>query len=795
MKTTLNWLRDYCDIDVSVEELCARLVNAGFEVEEVKYLGEGFSNVVVGKITKISKHPDADKLQICELDVGDEILQIVTGATNVQVGDVVPVAKHNSTLPCGKHITKGKLRGVESCGMLCGGEEMCINNSVYPNAEFDGIAQLNKDEQIGQDIVKVLGLDDYLLDISITPNRPDCGSIYGIAREIAVILNKPLKPIDVSFTPSIDKCACEYVDVKVQSPELCPNYTLSVVDNCIIEPSPMWLTRRLFALGLRSINNYVDITNYVLMELGQPMHAFDYADLTDHTIIVRRANEGEKIIPLDNKEYALTKECLVIADKNRAIGLAGIMGGANSGIKPTTARVAFESVVFSKENIRKNSKMLGIHSDSSARYEKGIDDFTSLLATNRALHLIEQLNCGKIVKGQVHIGNYSTKRKLTFNYDEFERILGIIIPQEAIIDILNRLNISTTIVNGVVDCLIPEYRQDVSLPCDIIEDVIRLYGYDKLTSTLLNGTNITFGGKTTDRVVADKIKNILIGLGFNETITYSFGGKQLFDKLSLTKNADLTKNIRIINPLGEEFSIMRSTLDANMLDIFSTNALKGNFDLSLFEYGKVYIPKSLPLEELPYEIKQLCFAVTANDGFYVVKDICLEILASLGVDIDKLVLKASKVEHLHPNISCEVYYDDILLAYCGQVHPTVLDNFDLKEVAIANLNITNILNFYSTAIKYRTISKFPAIDRDFALVVEEKVTAKEIIDIIKNSCKHCESVNVFDVYKGAQIEKGKKSVALSVKFRGEKTLQESDIEHEINKCLSILKDKVGATLR
>ena len=794
MKLPISWLKEYVDIgDITPIELCEKLVNAGFEVEEIIYRGEGMSNVVVGRILDISKHPDADKLLVCRIDIGKEVLQIVTGAPNVFIGAVVPVATHNSYLPCGKHITRGSLRGVESNGMLCGGEELCVTEDIYHGASVDGILILNDNEIIGEDMVKVLGLDDYVLDISITANRPDCGSVYGMCREIAGILGNQCKELDLTYNITVDKDIKQYVNVKVYDVDLCTNYAMSVVDNVTIAQSPLWLTRRLSAVGLRGINNLVDITNYVLIELGQPMHAFDYADITDKTIIVRRANKGENITLLDDKEYSLGEQMLVIADKTKPVGLAGIMGGVKSGIKQDTKTVAFESAIFAKGSIRHTSKDLNVRSDSSARFERGLDDYTSLLALDRALHLVQQLKCGQVVKGQIKIGEYTGLREIKFDKSRIVKLLGIEVPDKDIVRILNGLGILATIEKTTLNCIIPPYRADLTRPCDLIEEIIRIYGYSHITPTLLEDCRITIGGRSSVDTDINKIKGLLVSCGYNEIVTYSFGGRLTYEKLSVDKNADLSNNIKLLNPLGEEFSLMRRTLVADMLEVIAGNQSRHNEQLSLFELAKVYLTDKLPLESLPIEQRRLCVASTCQDAFYTVKDDLLSLLARMGIDAS---VTSCQCEYLHPNISASLMCGDRVIGSVGLVHPTVADNYNIKSaVCVAELDVDTILSVKDDNIKYKSVPRFPAIERDFALVADIDMQSGKIIELIRKYCKHSESARVFDVYCGDQVGNNKKSIAINVVFRGEGTLTDSDIEGEIKKCLSELNRQLNVVLR
>lgn len=792
MKTTLSWLKEYVDIDIDIKTLCQKLVSAGFEVEETSYLGENLSNVIVGKVVSIEKHPDADRLRVCQIDVGRETVQIVTGASNVREGDVVPAALHSSCLPCGKRITRGKLRGVESNGMLCGGEELGINDDVYPGASVDGILILSPDEPLGADVKEVLGLDDYLLDVSITSNRPDAGSVYGLAREIAVVLGKKLKPADINFSAKKGS-AEDYLYVEVSAKDLCPSYNAAVVTDAEISRSPVWMTRRLHFAGLRSINAFVDITNYVLLEMGQPMHAFDYSELTDKTIVVRRAKADEKITLLDEKEYALDTNSLVIADKTKAVGLAGIMGGKDSGIKGSTQTIVFEAAKFIRENIRRTSRKLKVQSDSSARFERGVDAYTTKLALSRALNLVQKLGCGKIVSERISIETTTEPARVSFDFNRIEKLLGITVPREAVKKILDSLEIKTEFKGDEVICAAPPYREDISRDCDIIEEIIRIYGYDKINSTLLGNSQITKGGKKPDRTAADKAKNALCGLGYFEAITYSFCGRALINKARFDPSDDKTKYISIFNPLGEELSLMRTSLVPSLLEVASSNQSKSNYEFKLFELAKVYLSEEDALTKLPEEKNKLAL-ITSGRDFYALKSDIKELLSVLGIRSPEFSRSNEKI--LHPGISADISVNGEKIGYFGQIHPKIAENFSVADVCAAEIDFDAALKHCETEIKFAAIPKFPAIERDLALVVDDGVMAKQLTDIIIDTCPLCESVSVFDVYKGSQIAADKKSVALNLIFRNaEATLKDADIEPQINKCLKVLEEKLGAKLR
>ncbi len=795
MKALLSWIKDFVEVDVDIDTLCQKLVGIGFEVEEVTYLGENIENVVTGQILKIEKHPDADKLVVCQINVGDEVLQIVTGANNIKEGDIVPVAKHGSKLPNGVNIKKGKLRGVESNGMLCSGEELCITDDNYPGAEVYGILILDKNTPIGVDIKPVIGVDDYVLDIGITSNRPDCQSILGLSREVAVALGKMIKMPEIKYTTEKTTNIKDYVSVEVKDKDLCPTYLAAGVKDVKIAPSPTWMRRRLKAVGLRGISNMVDITNYVLWEMGQPMHAFDHKDICDNKIIVRRAQDGEQIIPFDEKTYTLDNDVLVIADNNKAVGLAGIMGGKNSGIKEDTNTVIFEAAKFNRENIRKSSKKLGIRSDSSARFEKGVNSFMTRLALARALQLTQQLDCGICIDGMIDISTETCdKTKLTFKFSKIKRLLGISIPKATVISILETLGIKTTINDNLVECVIPEYRDDLERDCDIIEEIIRVYGYDHIKPTLLNKASITCGGKTQRQAEIDKTKEILLGLGCSEIISYGFFGKSALDKLALSADSELYNLIKIKNPLGEELSYMRSSLLPGMLNVISANQNRSNLNASLFEFGKVFKPHSLPLEDLPTETETLCIGLYGNGNFFKLKGIITAILNEFGCELDVV---RSKQPFLHPGISADIIINDDIVGYFGEVHPNVAKNYDLGQTTyIATIDFDALSKHFNKQITYKAIAKFPAVERDLSVVVDDDVAVGDLIKASKENIYILEEVKLFDVYKGNQVESGKKSVSLSFRFRSEnKTLTDNEIEKNMKKILGALQTKFNAKLR
>ena len=790
MKVPLSWIKEYVDVTEDIDTLCRKMVNIGLEIEEVTYLGENVTNVKIGQIKDIKQHPNAERLLCCKVDVG-EIVPIVTNDHHLKVGDKVPVALNNARLANGMHITKGKMRGEPSDGMFCGSEELGITKDYYEGADTDGVLVLSPDAQVGADVRQEVNIDDYVLDVNVTSNRQDCNSVVGLAREVAVALGKTCREPQTDYTEQSHNTS-DMVTVDVAAKDLCRGYFMQGVTDVTIRSSPVWMTSRLAKVGLHGINNLVDITNYVLFEIGQPMHAFDYDDITDKTIVVRRAQEGEKIIPLDGKEYVLTSEDLVIADKTRAVGLAGIMGGANSGIKNSTTCVMFESATFARGNVRKTSRRLGLRSDSSARFEKGIETYTNNVGLSRALHLVQQLDCGKVTKGRICIGQQAESRTVAFAKDKIRRLLGIVIPDDKIKEILNALNIQVSLTKDTVTCIVPPYRDDIVRDCDIVEELIRVYGYDNINGTLMENSHITCGGKTEEETKCDRLRTVLTGMRYNECVFYPFGGKALFDKASLTP-VDEGKYIRILNPIGEELSLMNRSLVPNMLQCVSLNLTRSVHDLRLFEIGKAYLATSLPLTQLPKEEKRLCVAATevTYDAF---SQSVLQAVHAFAKDGIKLV--RSQRDILHPGISADILIDGKVCGSMGKIHPQIAKNFDISvDCFVAELTLEDVFEKDNENFRYKPFGKFPSVTRDFAFVADEDVAAQDLLDEFL-CLPQVAQASLFDVYRSPQLGEGKKSLAVTVEFKdNNKTLQDEDVAKPVAKALKNIKEKYGAELR
>ena len=799
MKVTINWLKDFVDIDIPARELADKLVGVGFEVEEIIDPRENIKNVVLGKILSIAKHPDADKLVVCKIDVGSEILQIVTGAHNIAEGDLVPVAKDGSRLPDGKIIKKGKLRGVESCGMLCSGEELGLTDADYAGASVYGILIMNKETApLGTDINEVLGNDDVVLDIGVTANRPDCNSVYGIAGEVAAVLKKPLRAPKLDYIADSSKKIEDVVAVQVDAPDICQRYMAAAVTDIKIAPSPEYIRKRLKAVGLRPINNMVDITNYVLIEMGQPMHAFDDRDIHGGKIIARRANDGEKIVTLDGKEYTLNNNMLVIADCEKANAVAGVMGGMNSGIREDTSLVVFESARFVRDSVRRTSRSLGLRSDSSARFEKGVDFSCQPLGLKRALALVQEFGCGKIAQGIIDICVPIPERKpIVTNPEKIDAILGIAIDNEEKLSILNSLRIQSKIEGGKLICIAPAERDDLESANDIAEEIIRYHGYDKISGTLMDKGRQTVGGKTRAQRNEDKIKEIAVSCGMHETLTYSFISPAFADVLRLPEDSCLRRTVEIINPLGEDMSVMRTQLAYSMIGTLASNILKSQKAARMFEVAAVYLPKGeIPITVQPEEQTHIVLGAYGKDeDFYTMKGVVELILKAFGIDVKYV---RSGAPFLHPGRAADIMKGSRSMGYVGEVHPAVARSMNVSErMYIAEINIDLINKYEKTAYKFEAISKFPPVERDIAVVVDEDVTGADILDAVKSAGGAAmREADIFDVYRSAAIGKGKKSVAVNMIFRADdKTLTDEEIAEKTDKILAKLKDKLGAELR
>ena len=794
MLVPLKWLRDYVDIDRETQEFADMMTMTGSKVEKVEFFGKETNGVEVCKILEIEQHPDADRLKVTKVEVADgQILQIVTNATNINVGDYVPVARIGAVLPGDFKIKKGKLRGVLSEGMFCGAEELTIPSQYVEEHKKDGIYILDHQDsfELGMDVREALGINDALIEFEITSNRPDCRSIIGIAREAAVTLGKELKYPQITVNGSDEEMKFE-IDVQT---ELCKRYCGKVIKDVKVGPSPYWMQRRLIEAGMRPINNIVDITNYVMLELGQPLHAFDLEDIKYDKMIVKLAQEGEKFTTLDGVQRTLTSDMLVIGNQDKTLDLAGIMGGENSEVKDNTTSIFLEGASFAKENIRATSKKLGLRTEASSRFEKGIDVNLTEAAVNRACQLIEELGCGTVLNGML---DYYPKKeevqKITANPERINKLLGVNVPMDQFINILERLEFKCNLISSdKLELEVPSFRLDICEDADILEEVARIYGYENIPSATLEG-NATAGVKTNKQKFMDNVKSNSIAVGLNEILTYSFVSPRGVDKLNLAEDDERREFVKIINPLGEETSVMRTTLIPNMLDVISTNLSHKVEEVYAFECGNTFRPQ----EGLPVETKKLSIGMYGKEvDFFAIKGAVETILKNVGFDGYEVEPETKNLTS-HPGRCAKLVYNNICIGTFGELHPDVLENYDLNQrVYIAEIDIDLVFENLNNSKVYNPLPKYPATTRDIALLVKDEVFVKQIEDIIKaNGSDILESYQLFDVYKGAQIEEGHKSIAYSITYRSkDKTLTDEDVAKVHDKIVSELSEKLNANLR
>lgn len=787
MKLPLSWLKDYMNTDgIDNATYTHMLTMSGSMVEGIENPAEEIKNVVVGKILKIEKHPDADKLVVCQVDIGEgESVQIVTGAKNVFEGAFVPVAKHKSSLPGGVKITKGKLRGVLSCGMMCS-----VNELGMSDEPADGILILPDDVTPGADITEVLGLDESVAEFEITSNRPDCMSIIGLARESAATFNHGFKIPEVKATGN-NEDVNDYASAEIAAPELCSRFIGRVIKNVKIAPSPEWMQKRLKACGIRAINNVVDITNYIMLEYGQPMHAYDLDHVEGHKIIVRRAEEGELLETLDDQPRMLQNSMIAIGDEKRAIGVAGVMGGANSEVCDTTVTVMFESACFNAVAVRRGAKALGMRTDASALFEKGLDPENCLPAIQRACELMEQLGAGEVVGGMIDI--YPVKKEQTvlpFEPDKMNRFLGLEVSAAEMKEILARLEFEVKDDKVYV----PTFRGDIESMADIAEEVARIYGYDKIPTTMMKGC-VTVGGKSKKQHLEDVIRDSLTAVGLYEVTTYSFIDPKENDMILMPQEDDRRNMVRISNPLGEENSVMRTDMLSSVLKVLKTNFSRRNAEAGIFEIGSVYIPKAEQV--LPDENQIIAVGMYGGCDFYDIKGKVENMLADLNIN-DYEFITCKDNPSFHPGRCAHIYACGKFLGIIGQVHPKVAANFKIGvETYCALLDFNVLLSGYTTDRQYKALPKFPATSRDIAVILDKNINVGEVIKIIESNRNGIlESYSLFDVYEGEQVGDGKKSVAYSLLFRAEdRTLTDKEVNEVMDKILSGLKEKLNAELR
>ena len=804
MNTSLSWIKTYVpDLDVTAQEYTDAMTLTGTKVEGFTELDADLDKIVIGQIDKIEKHPDADKLIICQVNIGTESVQIVTGAPNVKEGDKVPVVLdggrvaggHDGKMtPGGIKIKKGKLRGVESCGMMCSIEELGSTREMYPEAPEYGIYIFPEDAVVGESAIKALGLDDVVFEYEITSNRVDCYGVLGIAREAAATFQKKFCPPVVEVKGN-DENASDYVKVTVEDPELCPRYCARVVKNVKIGPSPKWMQRCLASNGIRPINNLVDITNYVMEEFGQPMHAYDLDTIANQEIVVRRAGKDEKFVTLDGQERIMDENVLMICDGEKAVGIAGIMGGENSMITDDVKTVLFEAACFDGTSIRLSSKRIGLRTDASGKFEKGFDPNNAQAAIDRACQLMEELGAGEVVGGMVDVCSETREpSRVKFEPEKINKLLGTSLTKEEMIDYLGRVELAYD--EKTDEIVAPTFRQDIHCNADVAEEVARFYGYDKIPMTLPTGEATT--GKLPFKLrIQEVARDIAEYCGFSEGMSYSFESPKVFDKLCIPEDSDLRKVITISNPLGEDYSIMRTSTLNGMLASLSTNYNRRNKDVRLYELGNIYLPKSLPITELPDERTMFTLGMYGKGDFFDMKGVCEEFFEKIGMKKKVTYDPNSGKPFLHPGRQANMIYEGKVVGYLGEVHPAVADNYSIGEKAyIAVIDILDVLEFAGFNHKYTGIAKYPAVTRDLSLVVPHAVLAGQIEEIFdQRGGNILESYQLFDIYEGAQIEKGFKSMAYSLVFRAhDKTLGENEISAAMKKIMNGL-NGLGIELR
>lgn len=800
MNTPLSWVKAYVpELNVTAQEYTDGMTLSGTKVENYEKLDADLEKIVVGKILKIERHPDADKLIICQVQIkaDGETVQIVTGAPNVSEGDVIPVVLDGGRVagghdgnktPGGIKIKKGKLRGVESCGMMCSIEELGSTKDMYPDAPENGIYIFSNNEEygeleIGSSAIKALGLEDVVFEYEVTSNRVDCFGVIGIAREAAATFGNEFVPPVIKITGNDEK-AEDYIHVTIEDTDLCSRYVARVVKDIKIAPSPLWMQRRLAACGIRPINNLVDITNYVMEEYSQPMHAYDLDKISGRKIVVRRGKDGEEFTTLDEQVRKIDSSILMICDEEKPVGIAGIMGGEDSKITDDVKTLLFEAACFNGTNIRLSGKKIGLRTDASAKFEKGLDPNTALEAMNRACQLIEELGAGVVVGGAVDVyPNVKTEKRIPFRWERTNKVLGTNLTKEEMLGYFKKVELGFD--ESTNEVIVPSWRQDVESQADLDEEVARFFGYDNIPTTLPTGEATT--GKLTFKLRVENIaRNIAEQFGFNEGMNYSFESPKVFDKLLIPAGDKLREGVVISNPLGEDFSIMRTLPLNGMLNSLSTNFNRRNNNVRLYELANIYLPKALPLTELPDERVQFTLGMYGDGDFFDLKGVLEEFLEKVGMK--KIVSydpKAGK-SFLHPGRQANIIYDNVVIGYLGEIHPQVLDNYDIAtKVYVGVLDMPEVISRATFDVKYEGIAKYPAVTRDISMLVKKEILAGQIEEVIRKCGGNIlESLKLFDIYEGAQIKEGFKSMAYSISFRAkDRTLEEKDITEVMNKIL------------
>ena len=810
MQVSTKWLKDYINIDdVSPEELAEKLTMAGIPVENVVRADEGLEKVVTGKIEKLEAHPDSDHLQVCQMNIGTgELLQIVTGAPNVKQGQIVPVALVGSHLPNGQKISKGKLRGVASNGMLCSADELKLDIENLPQEQKVGIYILPEDTPIGVPAKEVLGLDDVVLEFELTANRGDCFSVFGIVREAAVLTDKKANFPEIKVNEDDSANAKDLVKIKIDAPDLCSRFSSRVLKNVKLGPSPDWMQQRLQGAGIRAINNVVDVTNFVMVELGQPMHAYDYDEVVGHVLNARRAVKGEQLHTLDDSNRLAKGGELVIADAEKAAGLAGVMGGFETEITEKTKTVILEAASFNGASIRRTSRSVGLHSEASGRFERGVDETQTIRALDRAAQLLQDMGACTVCKGVVDVyPNPKSEVTVEFMPEQINSRLGTDIQSESMIDILEKLGFIVDKESGKYAVKVPSWRNDVTMWEDLSEEVARIYGYDNIPSTLPIGET-SQGHQSDIQNFVDKIKSVLVSLGMNEELSFSFTNPTMFDKINLPQDNKLRKAVPIMNPLTDDYPLLRTTMISSIMENVARNYSRKNEDVRLFEIAPVFYPKALPITEQPIETLKLAGVImgrrepkgwnqNSNEvDFYDMKGIVEELFSK--IEIDKYTVEVGEHFAMHPGKTAVFKKGKEILATVGELHPAVANAFDIpKKICIFEADIATLMKYTAKNFKYEQLPKYPAITRDLAILVDKTVAAGEIEKIItKNGGKYFNNVTLFDVYTGDRISTDKKSLAFNIKFQStDRTLTDEEADESFKKILTAIENQFKAELR
>ncbi len=796
MLLPVKWLKDYIETKEDARGLADGLTLSGSHVESIMALNKGVENVIVGKILSIEKHPDADKLLVCKVDVGSEVLVIVTGATNLKAEDCVPVAVLGAKLPGDITIEKTNFRGIDSQGMLCSLKELGYNDSVIPKEMKDGIFVLGKEYPLGSPIVDIMELDNEVIEFEITPNRPDCLSIIGMAREAAATFNIQLKEPEIVIKDEVEDIKDYLVSIEAPS-DNCNRYYARVIKDVKIEPSPLWMQLRLMEAGVRPISNIVDITNFVMLEYGEPLHAFDLEKVEGRKIIVRQAEEGEKIITLDEVERDLSPSDLVISDAEKPIGIAGIMGGFDTEITRDTKYVLIEGANFSGKSIRLTSKKFGLRTEASTRFEKGIDPNLSKLAVERVCQLIEEIGAGTVVKGNIDVyKDIKEAKTISLRPARANMLLGIELSTDEMINYLNGLGLKSELAGELINVRVPTFRLDIELEVDLIEEIGRLYGFHNIKSKPLVGV-LTRGEKPLSRRVEDKAKSILQGLGLNEVMTYSFISPRAYDKINLPEDSYLRNYIKLINPLGEDYSVMRTTLLPNMMELLSRNYNRGVEECYVYEIGNTFIAKEFPIAELPEEKKILSLGIYGKKDFYYLKEVVDLTLGRLGIKGIEYIREEDDTS-FHPGRTAKLLLSGECIGIIGEIHMDVALNYNIKDrVYIGQIDFDKIVELTNMEVKYQPLPKYPGMLRDLALVVKEDILVGNMEKIMwKHGKGLIEKIELFDIYTGNQIPEGMKSVAYSITYRShDRTLRDDEVNEIQKDIIKDLEDTFGAKLR